>query len=129
METIINKAIEGGYENETTRKLLDSFEKGIFAEYNAYCLVTLDPLFWQALGKKCGWKTEYIISQSVCDKCGRTDSARGSNYCYECGGKFNMKNKTFPDSVWKENALEFHELNLTEGFDKAVEWLLELIKE
>lgn len=40
-----------------------------------------------------------------------------------CGWTNNEKVK-----VWKFNAHEFHEINLTEGWDKAVEYLLELIK-
>lgn len=40
--------------------------------------------------------------------------------------------KPYEDSFgmgdWKKLALKFHEINLTQGWDKAVEWLEDLIK-
>lgn len=47
MEKIINKAIEGGYERR---------EKTIHNQIGYYMCIPLDPLFWQALEKSCGWE-------------------------------------------------------------------------
>jgi len=82
MQPIINKAIEGGYSWSGTKGQAE---------------MLLDPLFWQALGKACGWKKVHDDPKL----CGRV----------------------FPD--WKDNALRFHETNLTQGFDKAIEFLQE----
>ena len=38
------------------------------------------------------------------------------------------KTGKIPKAVWQRNALRFHEINLTEGWDKAVEYLTNLIK-
>ncbi len=78
METIIKKAIEGGYVHN-----YDLPGK----------LMLLDPLFWQALGKACGWNPHKKIS----------------------------------DVDWIDHALRFHKINLTQGWDKAVEYLADLI--
>lgn len=55
MKNAIEKAIEGGYEHDLISGLLSDFEKGIYANWNNYCVLLLDPLFWQALGKSLGW--------------------------------------------------------------------------
>ena len=97
MESIIKKAMEGGYIE-------------ILPEELAGCV--LDPLFWQSLGKACGWK--------------KTDEQ-----LFWLG---NIKDKVNDYSVcgigelWKYYALRFHEINLTEGWDEAVKWLEDLIK-
>lgn len=72
------------------------------APYQSYKITVCDPLFWQALGKACGLSW-------VCESCVE----------YE---KDNCQEK------WLENALRFHEINLTEGWDKAVAYLEDLIK-
>lgn len=64
--------------------------------YDQNCLysVVCDPRFWEALGKACGWFEQTLEGQKP----------------------------TAWD--WKHNALRFHEINLTEGWDKAVAYLL-----
>lgn len=57
MENIIRKAIEGGYIRKNgsfslPMKLNDEFD---IWEYDHNAIV-LDPLFWQTLGKACGWQ-------------------------------------------------------------------------
>lgn len=109
MENIIKKAIEGGYNNLTVTQFNLLKENKLRVE-----LFVLDPLFWQALGKACGWEW----------------------YCMCCGGvrkfeEFYCHNSEMNTSLrigWCYNALEFHRVNLTQGFDKAVEWLNNLIE-
>ena len=100
MENIIKKAIEGGYVYPNVSKTTDKFMK----------TDSMNPLFWQSLDKACGWEGR---QSDMVDAFAYTMSART--------GKI-------PKTVWQRNALKFHEINLTEGWDKAVEWLNGLIK-
>ena len=97
MEDIIKKAIEGGYPEHTIYHLtrLDNFVQ------------VLDPLFFQAIGKACGWYDH------------RMKGSRGE--CLECGA---------PQCPieWIENGKKFHEINLTQGWNEAIAWLDDLIK-
>lgn len=102
MEEIIKKAIEGGYKvnghplrwNEKTKSLM-------------YPMI-LDPLFWQSLGKACGWEGEEIRMHL---------GERGISSAYF--GKHH-------EYIYQ--ATKFHIINLTEGWDKAVEYLTETIR-
>ncbi len=105
-ETLIKKAIEGGYKDytETSGSSTKKYHSDIL----------FDPLFFQALGKACGWEyTQDKLKIEAIDPNEREQIAK----------EWNIK----PD--WKIYALRFHEINLTEGFDKAVEWLTNLVKE
>jgi hypothetical protein len=100
METIIKKAIEGGWKPRyrETPSFLSKIE-GIEQEDREELLLSsavLDPLFWQALCKACGWGNETIDDYD-------TGLVRGRD--------------------WQHHALRFHEINLTESWDKAVEYL------
>jgi hypothetical protein len=114
MENIIKKAVEGGWGNigsaSITRIDCDSadidgkfyihFWENVQSDmfsYNTF-QVFCDPLFWQALGKACGWKGEKFFNGNLEDE-------------------------------WMENAIKFHKTNLTKGFQPAVEWLEQVIKE
>lgn len=92
MENIIKRAIEGGYEQPK--------ENCSYCEYGLreYCI---DPLFWRALGKACGWEedTQY-------------DLTAGEQFCY---------------GEWYSKAMDFHEKNLLDGFDSAIKWLESII--
>lgn len=156
METIINKAIEGGYTtSDSTKKsravptdyilnlimndipeepflgnengVLSDWEKGyknalgdfknhiqIIAKKNSFGFQScvLDPLFWQALEKACGWEGSgfYLCSHYLKSK-DEFEKTEKSEY-----------------TEWQYHAFRFHEINLTEGWDKAVEWLQELVK-
>lgn len=97
METIIKKAIEGGWKrhyNMPTHPDIFLADVGNY-EYQ----IVLDPLFWQSLGKACGWKIE----------------TKGSGF----GDNVDVWEKY----EWLTYAKEFHEINLTEGWEKAVEYL------
>jgi len=62
-------------------------------------VVLMKSSFWQALGKACGW-----------------------------GGAIQMENRFgFRLPVWEHEALRFHEINLTENWDAAIKYLLELV--
>lgn len=106
MENIIKKAIEGKYKFNNKEIIYEPVYKHIVAlssqdngDIVSFGLIVLDPLFWQALGKACGWEMEKIYT-----------------------GEFSSFNE--PEC----QAIRFHEINLTQGFDKAVDWLEELIK-
>lgn len=80
-------------------KAIEGGWEGVYLE--KYEMFFLDPLFWQALGKSCKWKEP----SHGCDECGRSD-----------------------DRSYKDYALDFHEINLNEGWYKAVIWLEGLVK-
>ncbi len=116
MDKIISKAVDGGYmpgsaiEYAGTNTSKDGWsvwnmESGSSfcqAHYQTFC----DPLFWQALSKSCGW------------------SKNDHGFEFTPGG---IKIPVFYGNTWKKNALNFHEINLTQGFDYAVAYLQELI--
>jgi len=112
MEQIIKKALEGGYPRGR-----------IGSQYR----FVMDSDLWKALGKACGW-TEicdnpdhgfinamgfHDIGRLGCPGCGHND-----DHVIE-SSRYN----------WRKYALRFHEINLTQGWDKAVEYLEDLIKE
>lgn len=107
MENIIKKAIEGGYANDRPEYARQHLITGFEGDFR---FMVIDPLFWQSLGKACGWEGR---QSDMVDAFAYAMSART--------GKI-------PKTVWQRNALKFHEINLTEGWDKAVEWLNGLIK-
>lgn len=130
MEQIIKKAIEGGWkpweyslgieserstkeivevqEWEGNQKMVNIWHEKTGSDTGtktvlAYEIVVCDSLFWQALCKDLNqgmWTSPYT-------DCGRY-----------------MKNA--PRWLWE--AMNFHEINLTKGWDKAVEYLQELLK-
>ena len=107
MENIIKKAIEGGWKPFGSIKT-DGKNWGVpevVANFYNQPTFILDPLFWQALGKACGWEGFYT---------------KGN----EENGKRNI---TDLNPRWEYYALRFHEINLTQSWDKAVEWLEELL--
>lgn len=53
MNEIIKKAIEGGWNNYKKHNI--SFEKLYYGEKPTENEIILDYLFWQALGRTCGW--------------------------------------------------------------------------
>lgn len=106
MENIIRRAIEGGYKKiknpfEVSGQYSDwvKFHNGSLMVQNKIYEYLFDPLFWQALGKACGWAEKRPVKTAY----------------------------SKPEWMW--HALKFHEINLTESFDKAVEYLISLINE
>lgn len=94
MKKIIKKAIEGGY--KPSEMYLEETAYG--ADYQFHAIFT-DPLFWQALGKACGWV--------------------GFGY---------RKTEEYEGHEERiERAMTFHELNITQGWNEAVKWLEELV--
>lgn len=114
METIIKKAIEGGYETKSIivgAKSNDGFidEEVKFPQLKEQ--IVCDPLFWQALGKSCGWGVK--IGESTGDVHVNHEHNNG-----ECTDMC-----VVPSVI---NALNFHRINLTQGWSEAVEYLKEL---
>lgn len=105
MKNIIKKAIEGGWNDKGTFGWSTTNKQTKL--YN-YSMIVLDPLFWQALGKACVWTQIY-------KGCGRKDMAM-------CLCDYDVK-----INEWEYHALRFHEYNLTQGWDKAIEYLEHLI--
>lgn len=131
MENIIKKAIEGGWTVGEKYRMVDNPKiKGWWYEWDSedengdpitlsnpccydhiqyqYPLI-INPLFWQALGKACGWSSyacSWDSENPICRK-----------WC-----------STGHRETWVWNAMRFHEINLTQGWNKAVEYLEELIK-
>ena len=102
MEEIIQKAIEGGYANNLINDLQKDFGKKIYARYDAYCMIVCDPLFWQSLGKACGWKwCDFNCPKEPCEH------IKGD---------------------WLYQAKTFHEINLTQSWNDAVQYLSNLIE-
>lgn len=119
METIIKKAIEGGFLGEEGKQ-----EKAEYIWRISGSVIVLDPLFWQSLGKVCGWGCI-----AVCSNCftGNTESSmRLTQTCMKCGCK--ISGLLIKEEGWAFYALQFHTRNLTEGWDKAVEYLTNLIE-
>lgn len=102
MQEIIKKAITG-LEGESAEGKHYDWYHGM-NEQEIVC----DPIFWQSL-------------QKACDKNGNTDWADEMEIT-----RFGTHKKV--KTAWRYNALKFHEINLTEGWDKAVEYLNSLIK-
>lgn len=119
MENIIKKAIEGGW-NPRPEKVLPTLMAiypsdydGEFAMFSTafkekgkangrtfslyLTQIVSDSSFWQALGKSCGWY------------------AKDTNIYHD------------NPAQWLVESLRFHEINLTQSWEKAVEWLENLI--
>jgi hypothetical protein len=112
MEKIIQKAIEGGWRKDITvwdRCTIDNegfyatntFEEDIDSTRIRKEWIVCDPLFWQALGKACGW----------------------NGMIFEYAPK---DGSILEPNEWINYALRFHEINLTQGFDSAVAYLQDL---
>lgn len=159
MENIIKKAIEGGWipkellmwstQQEATeiktyyRKEEDRFGiKYILggnvcsAEVKSSAIdknvAILDPLFWQALQKSCGWD----ISRSECCNSEVTrypkDTKQPSgtimptwyDWCKECKEKC----RVLKNNNWEYRYDQFFTQNRQDGFDQAISWLENIIK-
>lgn len=106
MEPIIKKAIEGGYNGENIMINGSVLNENTFSSRGIRhpTDVVCDPLFWQALGKACGWKGLGIYKMCLCEK---------------------SENREVME--WEMYAFRFYEINITEGWEKAVEYLEEII--
>lgn len=123
METIIKKAIEGGWSEHFGDKkvrMIWNDKSGWWYEWDSedeygnpialsnpccydhikyqYPLV-LNSDFWKALGRVCGWGNKKVL------------------------GSYGVAER----DTWLHYAQFFHETNLTEGWNKAVTWLESII--
>lgn len=106
MEQAIKKAIEGGYRSDFEESFLLTSNEFV-SKLSERKEILLDPIFWQSLGKACGW-AETLSHGSIQ---GGDEEACSHPECQE----------------WFNKAIRFHEINLTDGFDKAVEYLYSLL--
>lgn len=105
MDKIIQKAIEGGYGKEYDRVTYKSSIKLV-------SLISLDHE-WDGTTKSV---KQISIYEVLCDP-----------LFWQALGKACEWTETENIKVWKFNAHEFYDINLTQGFDKAVSYLQELI--
>ena len=127
MEQIIKKAIEGGWNPEIYRThRFYNVKNKAWHQTTAASIdesaIFLDPLFWQALGKAYGWTRNFAMASYG-------TLGRGDDMNYEFDGD---KKEDFsiehPIPEWQYRSLRFHEINLTEGWEEAVEYLSNLIE-
>lgn len=124
----IEKAIEGGWIEHLNyerpyfeeREKPEGFKSDVliwgtrpdgkreFTQYY-YPEIALDPIFWQALGKSCGWQKQPYL----CPGC-QTIGTREGNHMNACPHKYRRGD-------WREEALEFYDLILTGG-DTTAYW-------
>lgn len=99
MQEIIKKAIEGGWKPGYKNSSKEEHLYFVIHDYEAPTEqeIVCDPIFWQSLGKACGWEEAH-------------------------------KENNFSKAEWVYQGRMFHEINLTEGWNRAVEYLNELIK-
>ena len=118
MENILKKAVTGGWNGKPAFNGIAVNTKNIQAQLflhgNFVKVWFCDPLFWQALSKACGWGIQ--IGDYKGDV--HVNHQHNNGKCTEMCVVPSVK-----------NALYFHEINLTEGFEKAVEYLENLINE
>lgn len=99
MENIIRKAIEGGWKWRKSKVSLIKRGKELRFQHDGYTeavdenAIVLDPLFWKALGKAC-WDN-----------------------------KHKDHNQNYITGYYLMHGITFHQINLLEGWDKAVEYL------
>jgi len=116
MEKVIEKAIEGGW-NPYNGEHTSILEYGDYScEFKTVC----DPLFWQALAKSCRW--------DKFDMFGYEMKKYTNQLAYYAGNmKYTQDDYNRMDAGWMYQSLKFHEINLTKSWDKAVEYLQDLI--
>ncbi len=116
METLIKIAIEGGWKDKY------AFDNvGRILHNEEFDRILLDPLFFQALGKACGWAGRICFDCGGDMSCTKTE-VEGLWTCLKC-------NSISGRIGWKHNAHTFYEINLTEGLDPAISYLVNLVKE
>lgn len=115
MENIIKKAIEGGYDKKYIPVIGIDFPR----HHTTVTTILMDRDFWQALGKACGWGCNCDNGHVFVGYGGEDNTDPIWDGCQNCvsGGVYTHQND------WKENALRFHEINLTQSWDEAVKWL------
>lgn len=106
METIIKKAISGGWVNGGLAPSEDWCQKN----------AVLDKTFWKSISKNEKWLTGQFYE---CVECLRP--------CTVCECRSTAIYRKYKN---KETyiAVRFHEMNLTDGWDSAVTYLKEIIK-
>lgn len=96
-----------------------------FTTYESATMCFMQSQFWKALAKGCGWEINMIYH--MCFTCGDSEGDWiNKGFCRKCGKEQEPFEKL--TSKWLYHALAFHELNLVEGKDKAVEYLSNLVE-
>lgn len=113
MEQVIQKAIEGGYKYKTSES------------FGWYIAVTHAD-FWQALGKACGWNPWVMTRNGNKVKTLQEYEYRKAKQELGVNPVGGAEIHYVPTYIFYGSL--FHEINLTEGWDKAVEYLNSLIK-
>lgn len=134
MESIIKKAIEGGWKQPIGYEFVVAINTRRFGKNIAnemfFVWILSQSVFWQALGKACAWESKiyrYNCTNENCDYGKDADfESMLDGYCQKCGEKRTCFQKDFKE--WLIKAKSFHEINLTGGWNAAVEYLQEITK-
>lgn len=138
MENIIKKAIEGGWKpcdliSKWNKCEIDynkiGREEGVWLKnpegdgcFQTYTQTVLDPLFWQSLGKACEWGRLHCRNCKQFANPVRKNENDPEYYADCCKRKRLDYGKSYVLI-----AMDFYKINLTEGWDKAVAYLREII--
>ena len=118
MEEIIKKAISGGYKHGCSPSYKKSSGIFVFKDYDndGYSVenlikeqVVLDPLFWQALCKECGWGVKGDIHVNH-----HANNGKCTDLCI------------VPS---RDYAIRFYTINFSSGWQIAIEWLASILPE
>lgn len=114
MDEILQKAKKRGYHyvkaKSETERLSGKFAK-----------IVMEPEFWQALGKACGWGEypDYKIELPMLFE----EEIQAAPAITQ--KQFGYKIEKHSPYMWY--AIRFHQINLTEGWKKAVEYLSSIV--
>lgn len=148
MESIIKKAIEGGW--SPTGRDIEYWQQQIKLDYNkewtfrqyeeCYGIKeirkhVLDSLFWKSLSVSCRWGQKLVAEDgNTCLHCevhisyqpskenqerNRCNHVHYPEACSHCSSK---------SITWQGHAIDFYQTNLNQGWEKAVAYLEEVTK-
>ena len=98
IEKAIEKSVKGGWNDRLYRNRDNAEENNKAGVWTHHSSLFLDPLFWMALGKECGW------AETGCSLCHRFVERDEFGY-FECEEHGLLVEGLYADSVWK---LQWH---------------------
>lgn len=112
-EEIIKVAQEGGFYEHDFLYFSDEQDRYVFSNNKCLEEIFMNPKFWEAIGKAKGWK--YKAYKMGAWQTEETDLS-------------SMSDTPFRYPEWQYHAITFYNINLTQSFDDAINYLYELIK-
>jgi len=110
IEQIIKKAIEGGYASDRPEYARQHLITGFEGDFR---FMVLDPLFWQALGKACGWNDDQRVELK--------------GYVGDIRGGIKVPIDLHTMTVAQFWATRFHNIMQVEDFDFAIRFIHDVI--